>query len=206
MDYNSAVLAPAGENEPAALITSYVRSLNRGIAGFSLAHQFNASYSYQLPFGNGQRFVGGATGFMNQLVGGWKWNGILNWQGGFPFTHPVGSNPAGTGDSSQSDVPNLNPNFHGPVVLGRPDRWFDPNAFLMPTPGTFGNVARGSFRGPGLTTFDASLFKKFRITEKLTPDFGREMFKPFTPANFSYPNKAVSTAIPYNPSADVLPQ
>src|SRR5438034_517777 len=206
MDYNSAVLAPAGENEPAALITSYVRSLNRGIAGFSLAHQFNASYSYQLPFGKGQRFAGGATGFMNQLVGGWQWNGILNWQGGFPFTPLVGSNPAGTGDSSQSDVPNLNPNFHGPVVLGRPDRWFDPNAFLMPTPGTFGNVARGSFRGPGLTTFDASLFKKFTVTEKLTAQFRAEMFNAFNHANFSYPNEVVFNGSTYNPSAGVITQ
>ncbi|PYS17099.1 MAG: hypothetical protein DMG15_00290, partial [Acidobacteria bacterium] len=46
LDYNSAVLAPAGENEPAAIISPYVRRLNKGIAGFSLAHQFNASYSY----------------------------------------------------------------------------------------------------------------------------------------------------------------
>ena len=206
LDLNSAPLAPAGENEPAAIISPYLRYLNKGVAGFSLAHQFNASYSYQLPFGNGQRFAGGATGFMNQLAGGWQWNGIFNWQGGFPFTPVVGSNPSGTGDSSQSDVPNLNPNFHGPVVLGRPDRWFDPNAFLMPTPGTFGNVARGSFRGPGLTTFDTSLFKKFTVTEKLTAQFRAEMFNAFNHANFSYPNEIVFNGSAYNPSAGVVTQ
>jgi len=206
LDYNSSVLAPAGENEPAAIISPYVRNLNKGIAGFSLAHQFNASYSYQLPFGNGQRFAGGATGVMNQLAAGWQWNGILNWQGGFPFTPLVGANPSGTGDSSQSDVPNWNPNFRGPVVLGRPDQWFDPRAFSMPTPGTFGNVARGSLRGPGLVAFDTSLFKKFTITEALNLQFRAEVFNLFNHANFSYPNEVVFNGSAYSPSAGVVSQ
>ncbi len=34
----------------------------------------------------------------------------------------------------------------------------------MPIAGTFGNVYRGLFRGPGLVDFDTSLFKKFSIT------------------------------------------
>src|SRR5207249_457472 len=153
-------------NEPPAIISPYIRYRNKGVASFSLLHQFNASYSYQLPLGNGQRFASGSTGWVNQLVGGWQWNGIFTAQSGFPFTPLVGSNPSGTGDSSQSDVPNLNPNFHGPVVLGRPDRRFDPNAFLMPTPDTFGNVARGSFRAPGLPTFDTTRLKTFTVTEK----------------------------------------
>src|SRR3989454_7547721 len=200
MDYNSAVLAPAGENEPAALIASSVRNLNRGIAAFSLAHQFNASYSYQLPFGNGQRFAGGATGFMNQLAAGWQWNGIVNWQGGFPFTPLVGSNPSGTGDASQSDVPNWNPNFHGPVILGKPDQWFDPRAFLMPTAGTFGNVSRGSLRGPRLVDFDTSLFKKFTVNEKLNLQFRAEAFNVFNHANFASPNQIVFSGTGISPS------
>src|SRR5207249_7144195 len=55
LDLNSALLAPAGENEPPAIISPYIRYRNKGVAAFSLLHQFNASYSYQLPFGNGQR-------------------------------------------------------------------------------------------------------------------------------------------------------
>ncbi len=206
LDYNSAILAPAGENEPAALISPYVRRLNKGIAAFSLAHQFNTSYSYQLPFGSGQRFAGGASGLMNQLAGGWQWNGIFNWQGGFPFTPLVGSNPSGTGDSSQSDVPNWNPNFKGPVILGRPDQWFDPRAFLMPAPGTFGNVARGSLRGPGLVNVDMSLFKKFTISEKLNLQFRAEAFNLFNHANFSYPNEVVFNGSAVSPSAGVITQ
>src|SRR5262249_18905862 len=106
LDLNSALLAPAGENEPPAIISPYIRYRSRGVASFSLLHQFGASYLYQLPLGNGQRFASGATGFLNQVVGGWQWNGIFAAQSGFPFTPLVGANPSGTGDSSQSDVPN----------------------------------------------------------------------------------------------------
>jgi hypothetical protein len=104
--------------------------LNRGPASYSLLHQFNGNFSYQLPFGSGQHFASGSRGVVNQVIGGWQWNGIVTAQGGFPFTPLVGSNVSGTGDTNPSDVPDRNPNFSGPVVLGKPDQWFNPNAFL----------------------------------------------------------------------------
>jgi len=206
MDLNSALLAPAGDNEPAALINPHYRGLNKGVASFSLNHQFNASYSYQLPFGNGQRFGGGTSGVLNQLIGGWQWNGIFSAQDGFPFTPLVGSNISGTGDASQSDVPNWNPDFKGPVILGRPDQWFDPRAFRMPTAGTFGNVARGSLRGPSLVNVDTSLFKKFTIREAVNLQFRAEAFNVFNHANFSHPAQVVFNGNEISPSAGVITQ
>jgi len=61
-------------------------------------------------------------------------------------------------------------------VLGKPEQWFDPRAFLMPKAGTFGNVARGSFTGPGLTNFDTSLFKSSVFNEKYSLQFRAEAF------------------------------
>ena len=138
MDLNSAILAPAGENEPADVFSPYDLFLNRGPAAYSLHHQFNANFSYALPFGGGRRFGSGASGIVDQLIGGWQWNGIFTAQGGFPFTPLIGSNNTGSGDTNPSDVPNWNPNFKGPVILGKPNQFFDPHAFLLPTVGTFG--------------------------------------------------------------------
>jgi hypothetical protein len=191
MDLNSAILAPAGENEPADVFSPYNLFLNRGPASYSLNHQFNGSFSYQLPFGSGQRFGSGASGTLNQLIGGWQWNGIVTAQGGFPVTPLVGFNISGTGDNNPVDVPDRNPNFKGPVVLGKPEQWFDPNAFQMPVAGTFGNVSRGLFRGPGLFDFDTSLFKKFRLSERLNLQFRAEAFNIFNHPNFAYPNGIV---------------
>src|SRR5439155_635169 len=160
MDLNSAILAPSAGNEPSNIPSPYDRKrLNRGVASFSVLHQFSGYTSYQLPFGNGQRFASGASGLMEKLIGGWQWNTGIRVASGFPFTPLAGSNVTGTGDQSNSDVPNWNPNFKGPVIIGRPDQWFDPRAFVLPAQGTFGNVARGSLRGPGLFNVDTSLFK-----------------------------------------------
>jgi hypothetical protein len=198
MDLNSAILAPSAGNEPPSLFSPYNLSMNRGPASYSLNHQFNANFSYQLPFGSG------ASGVVKQLIGGWQWNGIVNLLGGFPFTPLAGSNTSGTGDPNQSDVPNWNPDFKGPVILGTTDHWFDPNAFRLPTQGTFGNVSRGSLRGPYLRNVDTSLFKNIRISERWKLQFRTEVFNLFNHPNFAYPTEIVFSGNSISSSAGSL--
>jgi len=195
MDLNSAILAPSGENEPADVFSPYNLFLNRGPASFSLNHQFSGNFSYQLPFGRD------AQGWLKQIIGGWQWNGIITAQDGFPFTPMIGSNNSGTGDTNVTDVPNWNPNFTGPVVTGRVDHWFDPHAFTLPIPGTFGNVSRGVFRGPGLTNIDTSLFKRFRLSERFNLQFRAEAFNLLNHSNFFYPNPVVFQGSSYSDTA-----
>lgn len=204
IDLNSGIAAPTAANEPPDVFSPYNLELNRGVASYSLAHQFNGNFSYQLPFGHGQRIGSGASDIVDTLIGGWQWNGIVNWQGGFPFTPLVGSNTSGTGDTNLSDVPNWNPDFHGKVILGKPDQWFDPRAFSLPTQGTFGNVARGSLRGPGLFSFDTSLLKRMKINESMSLQFRAEAFNILNHPNFSSPNPIVFSGGGYSPSAGVI--
>jgi hypothetical protein len=193
LDMNSAILAPSGENEPTNLIAGpYNLRMNRGVAAYNPAQQFNTNFSYQLPFGNGQHFVSGASGLLQHVIGGWQWNGIASAQTGFPFTPLIGFNNSGTGDGTQpTDIANINPNFKGPVILGTVDHWFDPRAFSMPLPGTFGNAGRSSLRGPGLFNVDTSLFKRIPIREGVTLQFRAEAFNVLNRANFAYPNFVV---------------
>jgi hypothetical protein len=205
IDLNSAVLAPSAGNEPSNIPSPYYRrELNRGVASYSLNHQFNAYYSYQLPFGNGQHFGSGASGVVEKLIGGWQWNGGLRVSGGFPFTPLAGSNISGTGDASNSDLPSWNPNFKGPVILGKPDEWYDPRAFVLPPQGTFGNVGRSSLRGPGLFNLDTSFLKKIRISEGLNLQFRTEAFNILNHPNFSFPNEVVFQGNAYSSSAGVI--
>ena len=76
----------------------------------------------------------------------------------------------------------------------------------MPTPGTFGNVSRGSLIGPGLFNVDTSLFKKFTIRETVNLQFRAEVFNVFNHANFSYPNAVVFSGNEISPSAGVVTQ
>ncbi len=201
LDLNSAFLATSGTNEPASILNPYDLKLSKGLASYDLRHQFNVNFLYQLPFGKGQRFGGAASGVVDHLIGGWQWSGSVTAQSGFPFTPQVGSNSSGTGDTQNPDVPNRNPNFTGPVTLGKVDQYFDPRAFLMPLAGTFGNVARGAFTGPRLTNFDTSLTKKFSITERVGLQFRAEGFNVFNHANFATPNPVVFNGNNYSPSA-----
>src|SRR5881296_2727623 len=191
LDLNSAILAPSGENEPTNLVSPFNRNLNKGVAAYNPAHQFNTNFSYQLPFGSGQRFGIGASGWVNHLMGGWQWNGIVNAQSGFPITPMVGFNSSGTGNNSVIDVPDRNPNFKGPVISRTAEHWFDPRAYKMPVAGTFGNAGRSSIRGPALFNVDTSVFKRIPIRESVTLQFRAEAFNVFNHTNFGLPNQVV---------------
>jgi hypothetical protein len=101
-------------------------------------------------------------------------------------------------------VPNWNPNFHGPVILGKPDQWYDPRAFVLPAQGTFGNVARGSLRGPGLFNIDTSFLKKIKVSEGVNLQFRAEAFNILNHANFQFPNEVVFQGNNYSSSAGVI--
>ncbi|PYS25369.1 MAG: hypothetical protein DMG11_22975 [Acidobacteria bacterium] len=204
LDINSAFLATSSTNEPPSVLNPFDMRSAKGPASFNLKHQFNVNYSYQLPFGRGQRFGSGATGVADTLIGGWQLNGSVSAQSGFPFTPLLGSNASGTGDTQNPDVPSLNPAFSGPVILGKVDQWFDPRAFVMPLAGTFGNVARGSFVGPKMTNFDMSLFKRFNITERYNLQFRAEAFNIFNHPNFASPNPVTFSGNNYSSSAGLI--
>ena len=125
-------------------------------------------------------------------------------QGGFPFPPLAGSNTSGTGDANQSDAPNWNPNFKGPVIVGTPDQFFDPRAFSLPIQGTFGNVSRGALRGPHLTNVDTSFFKNIRLKERLNLQFLAEGFNILNHPNFAFPNEIVLAGNNFAASAGTL--
>jgi hypothetical protein len=91
--------------------------------------------------------------------------------------------------------PFLNPDFTGPVILGKPGQWFNPNAFIAPpsTGGFYGNLGRDSYTGPGLATWDFSVLKDTVIREGLRLEFRAEIFNLLDRANFNTPNLIVFT-------------
>ncbi len=118
---------------------------------------------------------------LDQLISGWQWNGILTAQSGLPFTPTAGSNRSGSGDTANPDVPNRNPAFSGPVITGDPNRWFNPQAFLLPMAGTYGNAGAQ----PNL-------------------QFRAEAFNILNRANFGQPSIGVYAGTNISPSAGVI--
>ena len=82
--------------------------------------------------------------------------------------------------------------------------YFDPNAFSLPLAGTFGQLGRGVFRGPGLVNVDTSLFKTIPLNERWNLQFRAEGFNILNHANFQNPAPIVFAGSAISPSAGVI--
>ncbi len=172
-----------------------------GLSSFDIRHSFAANATYNLPFG--QRNGAGVDSLLRRAVSDWQVSTIITAQAGFPFSPQLGFNPTNDGDTRNPIRPSLNPAFMGKVILGRPDRYFDPNAFIVPLNGTYGNAGRDTLKGPGVSEIDISLAKKILVTERFSLQFRGEIFNLLNHANFNTPNPIVFTAATFDPTTGV---
>ncbi len=172
-------------------LDTYNLSRETGLAPIDVAHIFNVSYGYELPWGPGKRWLNGNR-MVGKVVGGWQVNGITTLRGGFPT------------DIRTNRLPPIFNTFNVPdrvkgqpiqVTSGRgPDSFFNPAAFRVPgtTPSTtgapiqlYGDSARRVARGPGSVNFDFSLFKQVSFSERIRLQFRAEAFNLTNTPTFS---------------------
>jgi len=220
LDMNSQLDTAYSQNTASDALNSYDLGLGKGPASFNLKHQFNTNFSYQLPFGTGQRWGSGSKGVIGQLISGWQWNGILTVQGGFPFSPTVGSNRSGSGDTGNPDVPNVDPTrsresitsgvstgcggIEAGTKVGTADLYFDPCYFSLPAAGTFGNSGRDQYLGPALTALDTSFFKTFTVREGWNLQFRAEAFNILNHTTYTTPTLGVFAGTNYSTSAGII--
>ena len=178
LDMNSGLTGAQANNQAQMIMDRNDLRRDWGPSALNITSQSSISARYELPFGRGK-------------LGGWQVNGIATLLSGFPFTPQIGSNRSGDGDTRNPDRPSVNPSFSGPVLLQRPNQWFNPNAFALPAAGTFGNLGRGTLTGPGLAEVDLSLVKSTPISDKASVQFRAEVFNALNRANFGTPNAIV---------------
>ena len=161
-----------------------------GLATYNVSHVGVLNALYSLPFGQGQTYGSNLEGWTGQLASGWSLASIVTLQTGFPLTPQLSYNPSNNGDTRNPVRPFINPNFRGSVVLGNPDQWFNPAAFLAPpaNSGFYGNAGRDIISGPGLATWDFSVLKNTTIHERAQLQFRLEIFNLLNRANFNTPN------------------
>ncbi|HEV2882448.1 MAG TPA: TonB-dependent receptor [Pyrinomonadaceae bacterium] len=165
--------------------------LERGRSNFDVRHRLSASFSYELPFGRGRRFLGD-DGFVSTLLSGFQLNGIATVQSGRPFTVALLSeiDNSNTGRSTLGFGANDRPNVVSDPTAGNrtPERWFNTAAFAFPAFGTFGNAGRNILDGPGYQNVNASLLKNTRLSERLNLQLRLEAFNLFNHPNFNLPD------------------
>jgi hypothetical protein len=193
LDMNSGLTGAQAQNQAQMIMDRNNPGRDWGPAALNVQNQMSVSGSYELPFAP-----------HNALLGGWQVNAIVTALSGFPITPQVGSNRSGDGDTRNPDRPSYNTAFSGSIVQGSPTQWFNPNAFVLPAAGTWGNVGRGILIGPGLVDVDASLFKTTRIRERATVQFRAEFFNALNHVNFGTPNATVFSNGAISPSAGLI--
>ncbi len=201
LDNGDTLNASAANNAPG--LASDARNLRAdwGPSTFDARHVVGINGIYELPFGPGKTWAKDISGFGKILLAGWAVSGVETYSSGFPFTPQLSFNPSNNGNTANPVRPSLNPAFSGPIIIGNPNQWFNPNAFVVPANGTYGNVGRNSFTGPGLNELDVALIKKTRITEQLSLELRGEMFNALNQANFNTPTLITYSSATAPPSA-----
>ncbi len=164
-------------------------------ADFDRTHRLVFNYLYEFPKFHAD------SGIAGKVLSGWAFSGVTTFQSGDPLT--VQDIRAGTifgsfffsalatfcPGASNASIPT-----HGSVG-DRVDNFLNASAFCPPVQigdGTgFGNVQRGSVRGPGQSNFDLALNKSTKVgwwTEGATVQFRAEFFNAFNHPQFADPN------------------
>lgn len=164
---------------------------NKGPSDFDARHNWVLNFSWDIPFARG------LTGPARAVLDGWRLAGIANVRSGGPLTVFVSDNRSrsqwspslnpGAGRDRASLAPGRSPES---AVLGRPQQWFDPSAFVLQPVGFFGDSGRGAFRGPDLRTVDLAASKHIRwgwLGEDGVVELRVETFNLFNRANFGPP-------------------
>lgn len=156
----------AGVNLNGGVVAQDWRDLDAELApsNFDQRHQVTAQFQYTTGIG----VAGGALvdGVKGTLFKGWTVTSQLNAGSGLPFT-PVYLAPVpGTGVTGS-----LRPSLTG-ATLAAPDGYYlNPDAYMAPAAGQWGNAARNSVAGPAQFTFGAGVARTFQWTERLSLDW-----------------------------------
>jgi hypothetical protein len=184
-------------------------------------HRLTVNYSWNLPFGNHQGFLGAVTN-------GWNVAGVTTIQSGTPMNlmDTRGGTVYGLGALSTStpffapgmgagDIPTSGSVQQrlGGTYSSTP--FLNPNAFTTPTKVAgstatiYGNVGYGIVRGPDQSNWDATIQKTTKvggIHEDATLVFRTEFFNAFNHPQFSNPGTSITGAFGAITSASVNPR
>ena len=164
---------------------------------FDRTHTFVQSYVYELPFGKNKRWLQSGPG--RWILGDWQVSGVLSLMTGRPITFGTNVSINTPGTSATPDQAGPFTILHNVAGPGGSVLWFDTAALKQPldadgkTP-HFGSMGRNNVNGPGLGDLDASLFRKFQITDRIKGEFRVESLNLTNTPAFAAPNTTVGSA------------
>jgi hypothetical protein len=164
------------------------------LASFDIRNVFHFSGGYELPFGKGRKFMSGASGVTDKIVGGWSVQWIATLQGGQPIAlncvnKSIQSLGCGALFTGQPLKLGLFTDGNGKLSwFGNPAAFTDPPACTTVNGcdvSALGGVTQ--VPGPGFHRLDFSIFKDFPFNEKRKLQFRTEIFNITNHPNFNAP-------------------
>ena len=181
-----------------------------GPAGADVRNAFNATGTYTIPYGRGQRFGANAPYVLQSVAGGWRLSVSDVSYTGFPVTI---TSPAAYSNTVFAYSGAARPNQYHPIShAGRSHNdWFGSSATSGVCPATgdagqyaatctyglqpdtgFGDVHPGSERAPGFENIDAALQKSVTTYKEQRIDFRADFFNILNIASYGNPDNNVS--------------
>jgi hypothetical protein len=178
-------------------------------ADFDQTHAFKFNGVYQLPFGQGRRFLTGG-GISDKIFGGWELAGVVQWDSGVPisFLDPRGTLNRAARSGRQTANTSLTTDqirdLLGIYEVNNRIYWIDPSiicsngaatlgygqtpcagqVFFNVEPGQTGQLGRAIINAPAFFNVDATLMKNINFNEKMRLQLRVEAFNLLNNVNF----------------------
>jgi Carboxypeptidase regulatory-like domain len=185
---------------------AYNRQANKGPACFDSRQNGSIGGLYDLPFGKGKKFGSNWGRAADLVAGGWQADYFMNAHSGFPVTATAST--ANTGGRTPRG--NVRANAYLPYVITSQnvDHFFGTVtasnfcaagvndgacAFGIPAVGTLGSAGVGTLRAPSFFNLDASIAKKFNVTESKYLLLRGEFFNALNHVSWSPPGRDITS-------------
>jgi hypothetical protein len=174
-----------GETDAITPQNVFCRACERASSAYDIRHFFTLNSVYAIPY---------PAKALRQAFGGWSLSGSLTARSGRPVNITISrAASAVPGGYNLTQRPNVVPGVSIIPAGGQtPGHWFNPAAFTIPAPGTWGNSGRNLGRGPMLQQVDLSLAKQVSMGEKARLEVRAEAFNVLNRSQYGDPSGDVS--------------
>jgi carboxypeptidase family protein/TonB-dependent receptor-like protein len=169
------------------------------------------SLVYDLPFGHGRKYLSGANGFADAVLGGWQVSAINTMESGTPYNlvytpnsaNAVSPQISATYRGANEYRPNVIPGVKHIAKSTLPNgyiQWVNYAAYTLPSTrdasgnllSPFGNASRNPGRSPAYYNADLALNKRFNLPiETMKLEFRSEFYNLFNHTNFYLPSSGL---------------
>jgi hypothetical protein len=174
---------------------------DKGPSVFDIRNGVTANAVYELPFGPGKRYFNEA-GVLGKVVGGWSFSSIGLWHTGHPLTITMNISPTQLPDGNDQTTqrPDLVPGVPlllsggvqnhtipiNPAAFAPPP--LDPAGASYGLVSRFGDAPNGLIRALDSWQIDFALIKETKITERVSAQFGVQVFNIFNHVQLGDPS------------------